>query len=134
MALRPLGGVAGRRRVSQTPRRRPALASKRGLNSIQGFARDEAAVVSLFLGGIASDAEPIPLMHQRTGPDVSHWLHTLGHMTGDDQPLNLAGSFVDLGYLGIAEVAFHRIFGDVAIAAENLNRLARRFIGDIRGI
>src|SRR2546426_9417867 len=43
----------------------------------------------------------------------------------DHQALNLAGSFVDLRDLGVAEVALHRELLRVAVAAEDLDRLGR---------
>jgi len=43
---------------------------------------------------------------------------------GNYEPLNLAGSFVDLGDLGVAEIALGREVLGVAVAAKDLDRLA----------
>src|SRR4051794_11014246 len=41
----------------------------------------------------------------------------------DDEPLDLVRALVDLGDLGIAHVALHRVLGHVAVAAEHLDGL-----------
>src|SRR5439155_5859527 len=52
---------------------------------------------------------------------------------GDDQPLDLAGALVDLGHLRVAVVPLHRELTGVAVAAEDLDRLAGPVPGDPRG-
>src|ERR1700754_2357939 len=60
----------------------------------------------------------------RTGADQA---------SGDDQALDLGSALVDLGHLRVAVVAFHRELARVAIAAEDLDRVARDAAGDGRG-
>src|SRR5829696_3833782 len=50
----------------------------------------------------------------------------------DDEALDLRGALVDLGDLGVAVVALGRELLRVAIAAEDLDRLARLAAGDGR--
>src|SRR3954447_8502780 len=49
---------------------------------------------------------------------------------GDDEPLDLARALVDLGHLGVAVVALGRELLRVAVAAEDLDRLAGLAAGD----
>src|SRR5262249_20302258 len=65
---------------------------------------------------------------------VGVMLAALHQMVRDHQALDLTGALVDLGDLGIAKVALHRELGDVAVAAEDLDRLARGAVGDIGGV
>src|SRR4051794_5777317 len=52
---------------------------------------------------------------------------------GDDEPLDLAGALVDLGDLGVAVVALDRELLGVAVAAEDLDRLAGDLAGRLGG-
>src|SRR5665647_2090661 len=56
---------------------------------------------------------------------------TFRQVTGDHQPLDLARAFVDLRDLRVAEVPLDRVLGHVAIAAEDLDRLARSLVRDV---
>src|ERR1700739_4574612 len=47
------------------------------------------------------------------------------HRPGDDEPLDLVRALVDLRDLGVAHHPLHRIFLDVAVAAEDLDGLDR---------
>ena len=88
---------AARRRGSSRPRRRPACRSGRG-------ARARRACGSRGHGfGALGEAE---------------------HGAGDHEPLDLARALVDLRDLRVAEVALDRELGRVAVAAEDLDRLA----------
>src|SRR5438270_13137761 len=51
---------------------------------------------------------------------------------GDHHPLDLVGSLVDLGDLGVPEVALHREVLDVAVAAEELDTVRRDLHGRVR--
>ena len=53
--------------------------------------------------------------------------------TSDDEPLDLARALVDLGDLGVAVVALRRELLGVAVAAEDLDRLAGLAAGDRGG-
>src|SRR5215207_3106585 len=46
-------------------------------------------------------------------------------MAGDDDLLDLAGAVVDLGHLGVAEIAFDVVPFQVATTAENLDGVRR---------
>src|SRR5439155_9219021 len=52
---------------------------------------------------------------------------------GHDNPLDLVGTFVDLGYFSVAEVALDWEVLEVAIAAEYLDGVGRHAHGDIAG-
>ena len=54
-------------------------------------------------------------------------------MAGNDHPLDLAGTLVDLGDLGVAHHALHGILAGVAVAAEQLDGPARDIGGSLGG-
>src|SRR4051794_13301622 len=70
------------------------------------------------------------------GIDTARGLRPAGDLAeqraGDDQPLDLARALVDLGHLRVAEVALGRELLRVAVAAEDLDRLARPVARDPR--
>src|SRR5437588_4060680 len=51
----------------------------------------------------------------------------------DDEPLDLRGPFVDLEPLGVAHQLLDRIFLDVAVPAEDLDRVRRDLHRSVRG-
>src|SRR6266536_6362156 len=59
----------------------------------------------------------------RRGKSVGSFLRQ--DVARDHQPLNLAGSFVDLQDLRVAHQLFHRILLDVPVAAEHLDGVDR---------
>ena len=55
-------------------------------------------------------------------------------MGGDDHPLDLVGTLVDGGDLGIAVEPLHLHALQIAVAAEDLQGIVGDFQGDIRGV
>src|SRR5207302_1549796 len=55
------------------------------------------------------------------------------NLARDDEPLDLGGPFVDLEQLGVAHQLLDRILLDVAVAAEDLDRVGRDLHRGVRG-
>src|SRR5579875_1325859 len=56
------------------------------------------------------------------------------HRARDDDPLDLLRAFVDLRDLRVAHHPFHRIFGGVAVAPEELHRVGRHAHRDVAAL
>src|SRR5829696_2329117 len=78
----------------------------------------QAANAAALSNGIASSSIPHRLAQQRAR---------------DHEPLDLGRPLVDLGHLGVAVVALGRELARVAVAAEDLDRLARLDARDTAG-
>src|SRR6185437_1083015 len=59
---------------------------------------------------------------------------TFREIAGDHQALDLARALVNLGDLRVSEMPLDGEFRHVAIAAEDLDRLARRAVRDVRRV
>src|ERR671914_848092 len=61
----------------------------------------------------------------RRSPGVRSLDAQVQHLAADDQPLDLAGPFADLGQFGVAQEALHFVLLDVAVAAVHLHGVVR---------
>src|SRR5690606_9506708 len=80
------------------------------------------------LRGTCACAQPSALAGPRArvsrpAPHRSRSRRQVQVAAGDDDPLDLIGPFVDLGDLGVAHETFHGEVPDVAVAAQDLDRV-----------
>src|SRR5688500_1889359 len=91
------------------------------------------------LASASASARPrprAPPVTRATRPERSISIGTRHeYLTGDDQALDLRGALVDLEQLGVAHELLDRVLLDVAVAAEDLDRVGRdahRGVGAVR--
>ena len=146
---RPLGRAAGRLRAARLPRWTPARrgepARRRDAAGRTSSPRRAPSPTRSACGsstprtrrcrwrsapsgtGFATPPEADP----RACPSLARGLAQ--QRAGDDEPLDLARALVDLGHLRVAVVALDRELLGVAVAAEDLDRLAGPVARDARG-
>ena len=98
---------------------RPSLT----LQTCVGAKSQYRLIVRLTRSGRAAGRTAAGPLRRRAGPAPA----------GDDQALDLAGPLPDLGQLGVAHEALHRVVRHVAVAAVDLDRVVGRPRADLRG-